>query len=45
MWVLNLDSLRVYLRCYVVKGVWEFLVMYYFKISEVVGVCDWGISK
>ena len=28
MWGLNLDSLGVYLRCFVVKGVWEFLVMY-----------------
>ena len=29
MSVLNLSNLRVYLRCYVVKGLWGFLVMYY----------------
>ena len=29
MLVLNLSNLRVYLRCYVVKGVGEFLVVYY----------------
>ena len=27
----NLGSLRVYLRCYVVKEVWEFLVVYCLK--------------
>ena len=31
MWGLNLGSLRVYLRCYVMKEVWEFLVVYCFN--------------
>ena len=29
---LNLGSLRVYLRWYVVKKVWEFLVVYCLKV-------------
>ena len=29
---LNLGSLRVYLRCFVVKDVWEFLVVYCLKV-------------
>ena len=46
MLVLNISNLRVYLRCSVVKVVWEFLAMYYLKfLGGVVGVGDWGISK
>ena len=30
----NLSNLRVYLRCSVVKVVWEFLAMYYLKFLE-----------
>ena len=29
---LNLSSVRVYLRCYVVKEVWEFLLVYCLKV-------------
>ena len=32
MWGLNLGSLRVYLRCYVVEELWEFLVVYCLKV-------------
>ena len=34
MLVLNLSSLRVYLRCCIVKGVGEFLVMYYLNFLK-----------
>ena len=34
MLVLNLSNLRVYLRCSVVKEVWEFLVMCYLGFLE-----------
>ena len=49
---LNLDSLRVYLRGYVVKRVWEFLVMYFLKLLKklvlVIGVYQnelWGFEN
>ena len=34
MLVLNLNNLRVYLRCSVVKVVWEFLAMDYLKFLK-----------
>ena len=52
MWGLNLGSLRVYLRCYVVRRVWEFLVVYCLqflkKLVLVIGVYQnelWGFEN